>query len=130
MHNILLEITLHFVARVGDMVDQHLLELVEDLTLVAAEANEGEDILQGGRGSFVTNTSLELRETVRVECDKNILENERINKQIYSYTTQSNTYLPGKFKLRNRHIPHHIRSNLQSRVIRSMEAHSLLISEV
>ena len=45
MHNIFLEIALHFVTCVGDVVDQYLLELVEDLTLVATEANEGEDVL-------------------------------------------------------------------------------------
>ena len=45
MHDIFLKIALHFVACIGNVVDQYLLELVEDLTLVAAEANEGENVL-------------------------------------------------------------------------------------
>ena len=63
------------------MVDQHLLEFVEDFALVAAEANECEDVLQGGRRGLVANATLKLGETVRIECEKNILErmNEWIN---------------------------------------------------
>ena len=58
VHDISLEVALHFIACIRDMIHQHLLELVEDFTFIAAEANQGENVLERRRRRFIADTTL------------------------------------------------------------------------
>lgn len=58
VHDVSLEIALHFIARIRDVIHQHLLELIEDFTFIAAEANQGENVLERRRRCFITDTTL------------------------------------------------------------------------
>lgn len=60
VHDVVLEVGLHLVARVGNVINQHLLELVKYLALVAAQANQSENVLQRRRGSLIADASLQL----------------------------------------------------------------------
>ena len=73
LQNVALEVALHLIVRVGNVVHEHLLELVEHLALVATQSHQRQDVLQRRRRRLVMHASLQLRETVGVERQKDIL---------------------------------------------------------
>ena len=73
MQDIALEVALQPVARVRNVVHQHLLELIEHLALESAQSDQRQNVLQRRRRRFVPNAPLQLRETVRVERQQHVL---------------------------------------------------------
>ena len=120
VHDVVLEVGLHLVARVGNVINQHLLELVKYLALVAAQANQSENVLQRRRGSLIADASLQLREAVRVERQQDIL----------LITLHHCLHFPRETELGEFRRAHQKSSHLQSREIGRVETLSVVVDEV
>lgn len=120
VHDVVLEVGLHLVARVRNVINQHLLELVEHLAFVTTQANQSENVLQRRRRSLIADTSLQLREAVRVERQQNIL----------FITLHQCLHFPRETELREFRRAHQKSSHLQAREIGCVETLSVVVDEV